>query len=67
MIEDCLGHPIDYSYDPVNRVGDHICYISDIRRLEQDYPEWGITHPLESILDVMLEAELERETLNQHV
>ena len=60
MIEDRLGRALDTSYDEQNRVGDHICYISDIRKLEADYPEWGITRSLDDILDEMVEAELER-------
>jgi len=61
MIEDRLGRPLDYSYDERNRVGDHICYISDLRKLKHDYPNWEITRSLEEILDDMLKAELESE------
>jgi CDP-paratose 2-epimerase len=32
-----------------NRMGDHICYISDMRRIQTDYPEWGMTHSLDDI------------------
>jgi CDP-paratose 2-epimerase len=60
MIEDRLGRALDTSYDEQNRVGDHICYISDVRRLQADYPNWGITRSLDGILDEMLEAELEK-------
>jgi len=66
MIEDRLGKPLDYTYDERNRVGDHICYISDLRKLERDYPNWEITYSLEEILDGMLKAELEREVSTHH-
>jgi CDP-paratose 2-epimerase len=59
-IEDRLGRSVDYSYDEQNRVGDHICYISDIRKLAADYPDWEITRSLDDIFDEMIEAELER-------
>jgi CDP-paratose 2-epimerase len=37
-------------YVDQNRVGDHICYISDLRRFQTDYPNWRIVVPLEEIL-----------------
>lgn len=58
MIEARLGRSIDRTYDPANRVGDHICYISDLRKLQRDHPSWHVTHPLDEILDTMIESEL---------
>jgi CDP-paratose 2-epimerase len=66
MIEDRLGRPVDFSYDTRNRIGDHICYISDLRKLERDYPDWELAHSLDEILDEMLETELEREVLTRY-
>lgn len=60
MIENRLGRKINHSYDPQNRVGDHICYISDLRRLQRDYPAWNISRSLDQILDEMVESELQR-------
>ena len=31
------------------RIGDHICYISNLRRLKTDYPKWKITRSLDDI------------------
>ncbi len=62
MLENRLGRPLDYSYDEQNRVGDHICYISDLRKLKRDYPYWDITRSLDRIVDEMVEAELKRQT-----
>jgi len=61
MIEERLGRLLDYTYDEENRVGDHICYISDLRRLKGDYPDWDITRSLDEILDEMIEAEVKRQ------
>src|SRR4051794_1718802 len=33
------------------RRGDHICYISDLRRFRTDYPEWQLTKSLDVIFD----------------
>ena len=38
------------------RRGDHICYISDLRRLRADYPEWDVTVSLDEILEQLVDA-----------
>jgi CDP-paratose 2-epimerase len=48
--EDIFGKRLRVEYVERARAGDHICYISDLRRLRQDYPQWTITRPLEGIL-----------------
>ena len=60
MIEKELGRKIRWSLSEQNRVGDHICYLSDLRRLKADYPKWGITHSLPSIIKEMVQAEQSR-------
>lgn len=60
QIEGCLGRQVDWEYDPVNRVGDHICYISDLRKLQSHYPQWRISIDLETIIKEMVRTELER-------
>ena len=32
-----------------NRIGDHICYISDLRKFKSHYPNWRITVGLDEI------------------
>jgi CDP-paratose 2-epimerase len=49
-----------YNYLEQNRIGDHICYISDLRKFRSHYPDWTITRSLESILDEMILAEESR-------
>lgn len=46
-----LSRSLQVEYVDQNRAGDHICYISDLRRLRADYPEWEMQYPLERILD----------------
>lgn len=59
-IEARLGYRMNYVYDETNRVGDHICYISDLRRIKQDYPAWHLTRFIDDIVDEILENELAR-------
>ena len=40
-----------------NRIGDHIWYISDLRKFKSDYPQWDITISLEETLKQMIEFE----------
>lgn len=49
--EERLGRRLQVEYVDQNRSGDHICYISDLRRLRADYPQWEIQYPLERIFD----------------
>ena len=60
VVEDLTGHRIQWRYDEQNRRGDHICYISDLRKLMNHYPEWSITRSLEDILKELVEAERAR-------
>jgi CDP-paratose 2-epimerase len=48
--EELIGKKLAYEYIDQNRVGDHICYISDLRRLKADYPAWGLSRSLDDIL-----------------
>jgi CDP-paratose 2-epimerase len=64
MLEERLGYPMRYRYVEENRRGDHICYISDLRKLKHDFPAWKITRGLGDILDEMIEAEVAKEHLH---
>ena len=47
--EELLNEKLTVKYVDRNRVGDHICYISDLSRVKGDYPEWQISRSLTSI------------------
>jgi CDP-paratose 2-epimerase len=49
-LEEITGRELAVEYVDEARRGDHICYISDLRRLKADYPEWAITVSLEDVL-----------------
>jgi CDP-paratose 2-epimerase len=49
--ETLVGRRVNVEYVDTPRRGDHICYISDLRRLEGDYPHWRITRSLDQIFD----------------
>jgi CDP-paratose 2-epimerase len=45
-----IGFHLRYSYDPTNRVGDHICYVSDLRKIRSHFPNWHIEYDLPRII-----------------
>ena len=53
-IKTLTGRNIDYEYDELNREGDHICYISDLRKLKNHFPEWSPTRSLDDIIEEMV-------------
>ena len=44
------------SYVEENRIGDHICYYSDLGKMRAHYPEWDITVSLEETVRQIVEA-----------
>ncbi len=56
MIEERTGKKPDLTYSDTNRIGDHICYYSDLRKLKEHYPDWDLTYSLDRIVDEMIEV-----------
>ena len=50
-----MGLRLRYSYQDVNRIGDHICYISDLSKLHGHFPNWKMEYGLPRILDQLVE------------
>lgn len=46
IVEEFTGKPQRYTYIDQNRIGDHICYYSDLRKMKNHYPNWDITRSL---------------------
>ena len=45
-----MGLKLRYSYKDANRIGDHICYISDLGKLRTHFPKWTMQYDLSRIL-----------------
>lgn len=58
MIEDCLGRSMQVHFDATARLGDHICYVSDLRRFRADHPRWELTSTLPDMIEAMVRAEV---------
>jgi len=59
-IAEISGKPMRYKYDEKNRIGDHICYYSDLRKMKAHYPNWDITKSLRATFEEIHEAWLTR-------
>ncbi len=55
-VADISGKPMRSEYVDKNRDGDHICYISDLRKMKNHYPEWRITKNLDDIFKELVSA-----------
>ena len=48
-LQELTGNRLASEYVDQPRVGDHICYISDLRRFRADYPRWELSRTLPDI------------------
>jgi len=60
LIEKISGHKMRHEYIDQNRKSDHICYISDLSKTRQHYPNWNITKDLEQTFVEILESWIKR-------
>lgn len=56
IAESFTGKKQIYSYVEENRIGDHICYYSDLRKMKSHYPSWDITISLTETVRQIVEA-----------
>ncbi len=62
IISKISGKPMKYKYDETNRIGDHICYYSDLRKMKEHYPNWDITKSLQTTFEEIYQAWMQRES-----
>src|SRR6202166_3454355 len=60
-IEKLAGRKLDWHYTEQARRGDHICYISNLRKFKNHYPNWQVTHKLDAILEELVAKEQARQ------
>jgi CDP-paratose 2-epimerase len=51
LAESASGKKMVYEYIDENRIGDHICYYSDLNKMKEHYPGFGITKDLSYIIE----------------
>jgi CDP-paratose 2-epimerase len=60
ICEELTGRAMNWSYADENRVGDHIWWISDIRKFQSHYTDWRLTYDIRATLAEIYEATRER-------
>jgi CDP-paratose 2-epimerase len=56
IVERMSGQASRFTYVETNRVGDHICYYSDLQKTRSHYPSWDLTVSLEQTIAQVVEA-----------
>jgi CDP-paratose 2-epimerase len=56
LVEEFSGEKQRYTYVDEARIGDHICYYSDLRKMRAHYPTWDISVSLRETVRQIVEA-----------
>ncbi|XZE34049.1 NAD-dependent epimerase/dehydratase family protein [Pirellulaceae bacterium SH501] len=60
VTESFTGRKQQYEYVDENRIGDHICYYSDLRKMQSHYPGWQLQHTLSDTIRQIVTASRQR-------
>jgi len=59
LIEEITGKRINYKFGPV-REGDHIWWITNLKKIQSHYPHWNVTMDLKKIFKEIYEVQQEK-------
>jgi len=62
LVEGFSGRPQRYIYEKKHRIGDHICYFSDLRKMRKHYPSWDVRISLQELIRQLVEGWEKRKT-----
>jgi CDP-paratose 2-epimerase len=65
IVERLTGRPMEWTYSDTNRAGDHIWWVSDIRRFSTHYPGWALTYSLERTIGEIHDEMAERSAVSR--
>jgi len=51
MCEAISGKKLNWNYEETNRIGDHIWWISDVRKFQSHYPNWKFRYGMREMLE----------------
>ena len=60
IIHEISGKKVNYTLKDENRIGDHIWWISDVRKFQEHYPNWKYQYGIKDIIKEIVEATLDR-------
>ena len=56
QVEALTGKKMRYEYLETHRIGDHICYYSDLRKMHAHYPHWDVTIGLDQTFEEIIQG-----------
>lgn len=56
LCEEISSRKLDWKYEETNRIGDHIWWISDVRKFQSHYPNWKFRFGLREMLEQIYRA-----------
>lgn len=56
LSEEISGKNLDWTYLEDNRIGDHIWYVSDVRKFQSHFPNWKYRYDLRALLQEIYSA-----------
>jgi CDP-paratose 2-epimerase len=60
IIKELSGEQVNYQLSDQARAGDHIWWISDVRKFQNEYPQWSYKYDLNKIIQEIVQATQER-------
>ena len=54
-VEQLTGRPMRWSYSDASRSGDHVWWISDLRKFQAHFPDWSLTFTFKQLVEEMVE------------
>ncbi len=55
LVESITAKKMNFKYEKSNRLGDHICYYSDLGKINKHYPKWSIKYNLLRMFEDIVE------------
>jgi CDP-paratose 2-epimerase len=56
LCQEIAGKKLNWSYEETNRIGDHIWWISDVRKFQSHYPNWKFRYDLRGMVEEIYHA-----------
>src|SRR5437867_598225 len=56
ICEEISGKKLNWTYEKANRIGDHIWWMSDVRKFQRHYPQWRFTYGMREMLEEIYAA-----------
>lgn len=60
LAQEASSRTLTYTLSDDNRAGDHIWYVSDVRKFQHDYPDWNYTYDLKRLIVEIVDAATDR-------